>query len=116
MIEKGTNWTTQIKRIARPSWGATPKYVRRLFIGVALPKLLYGADVWYNPPPTNRKAANTGNRGTVRITKKLTSVQRAGALAVTGGLRTSPTNVIDALGNLIPFEQVIEMWCYRVAL
>ena len=45
VVEKGTEWTSQIKRIARPGWGITPKYARKLFIGVVLPKILYGADV-----------------------------------------------------------------------
>jgi ribonuclease HI len=50
------------------------------------------------------------------ITRKLISVQRAGTLAVTGGLRTSPTDTLDALANLISFEHIIKNWCYRAAL
>jgi hypothetical protein len=45
VIEKGTNWVSQIQRIARPSWGVTPKYARRLYLGVALPKILYGVEI-----------------------------------------------------------------------
>jgi hypothetical protein len=29
-VEKGTKWAAQIRRIARPAWGITPKYARRL--------------------------------------------------------------------------------------
>jgi ribonuclease HI len=50
------------------------------------------------------------------VTKKLTTTQRAGALAITGGLCTSPTDTLDALANLLPFEHVIKKWCYRPAL
>ena len=78
--------------------------------------MLYGADVWYNLPPAKKYAPTLGRRGIAHITKKLTSVQRSGALAITGGLQTSPTDVIDALANLIPFKQVVELWCYRAAL
>ena len=35
----------QIKHIARPGWEITPKYARKLFIGVALPRVLYSADI-----------------------------------------------------------------------
>ena len=115
-IEKGTAWALQIKRIARPGWGITPKYARKLFIGVALPKILYGADVWYTPTPISKLGANMGQRGTAQVTKKLTSTQRAGALAITGGLRTSPTDTLDALANLMPFELTIEKWCFRAAV
>ena len=39
-IEKGSKWASQVRRIARPSWGITPKYARRLYISVALPRIL----------------------------------------------------------------------------
>jgi ribonuclease HI len=116
VIEKGTTWSTQIKRVTKPSWGVTPKYARKLFIGVALPKILYGAEVWYTPIPASTETGHTPRRGVTQVTKKLTSTQRAGALAITGGLRTSPTDTLDILANLIPFEQVINSWCYRAAL
>ena len=45
-VEKGTKWASQIRRIARPAWGITPKYARRLYISIALPRILYAADVW----------------------------------------------------------------------
>jgi len=45
VIEKGTNWASQIRSIARPGWGVTLKYMRKLYIGVALAKVLYEADV-----------------------------------------------------------------------
>jgi hypothetical protein len=116
VTEKGANWTLQIKLIARPEWGVTPKYARRLYIGVVLPKILYRAEVWFHPTPAKKQAKYIGKRGMVVITKKLTSIQRAGALAITGGLWTSPTDIIDALANLIPFEQIIETWCYRAVI
>jgi hypothetical protein len=45
-VGKGTKWVAQIRRLARPSWGITPKYTRKLYISVALPRILYAADVW----------------------------------------------------------------------
>ena len=45
-VKKGTKWASQIRRIARPTWGITPNYARRLYISVALPRILYAADVW----------------------------------------------------------------------
>jgi hypothetical protein len=73
-IEKGTEWTSQIKRIARPGWGITPKYARKLYIGVALPKILYGVDVWYPPMPAKIWRSKMRCRGTVKVMKKLASI------------------------------------------
>ena len=109
-VEKGTAWTSQIRRITRPGWGITPKYARKLFIGVVLPKVLYGAEVWYAPPEINEANSGKMQRGTVAITTKLASTQRAGAIAITGGLRTSPTDTLNALAHLIPSEITIVKW------
>src|SRR6266702_1713140 len=45
-MEKGTKWTAQIRRAAAPSWGITPKHARRLYISMAIPRILYAVDVW----------------------------------------------------------------------
>jgi hypothetical protein len=116
IIEKGSNWTTQIRRVTRPGWGITPKYARKLYIGVALPKILYRADVWYMPPPARKSDNRKRRKGIVKITKKLTSIQRAGTLTITGGLCTSPTDTLDALANTLPIESTIEKWCFRAAV
>ena len=50
VIEKGSKWASQVRRIMRPSWGITPKYARRLYISVAIPRILYGVEVWCGPP------------------------------------------------------------------
>jgi len=97
----------------RTGWGITPKYARRLYIRVALPKILYGAEVWCIPLEHAKKGWR--NRGSVKVIKQLTRTQRAGMLAITGGQCTSPTNTLNALSNLLPFNLIIEKWCYRAA-
>ena len=114
--EKGTNWNSQIRHITRPGWGVTLKYARRLFIGVALPKILYGADVWYTPAPSGTPTSNSRRVGTVQVTKKLARMQRAGVLAIMGGLHTFPSDTLNVLANLIPFDIAIEKWCFRAVL
>ena len=39
-VEKGMKWVMQIRRIARLSWGITPKYARHLYTCVALSRIL----------------------------------------------------------------------------
>jgi hypothetical protein len=47
---------------------------------------------------------------------KLISVQRAGTLAITGGLRTSPTDAQDAHAFTLPLHLEIEKHLYRSAV
>ena len=49
VVEKGSKWTAQIKCITNTSWGIMPRYARHLYIRVALPRILYGAEVWCRP-------------------------------------------------------------------
>jgi ribonuclease HI len=111
---KGLNWASQIRRATRPSWGITPKYARRLYISVALPKVLYAIDVWCIP--LHGTEAGPKKKGSVNVIKKLTTIQRAGALAITGGLRTSPTDALDACAYTIPVDLIAEKWCHKAAV
>ena len=113
-IEKGSKWASQIRRIARPSWGITPKYAQRLYISVALPRILYGADVWCSPP--GRANNNKGNRGTAKVINQLATIQQSGALAILGALRTSPTNALNACAFLLPAEKLVERCCHKAAV
>jgi ribonuclease HI len=113
-IEKGSKWASQIKRLARPSWGITPKYARRLYIGVALPRILYGADVWCGLPAGNHMEPQ--DTGSAKVIRQITTIQRSGAIAITGALRTSPTDALDVSSFLLPAKLTIEKWCHRAAV
>ena len=113
-IEKGSKWAAQIRQATRPSWGIMPKYVRCLYIGVALPRILYGMDVWCSVPQGNR--SQTPERGMSKVIRKLTSIQRFGTIAITGALRTSPTDTLNAYAFLPPISYMLEKWCQRAAI
>ena len=114
VITKGSKWAAQIKRATRPSWGITPKYARRLYISTALPKILYAVDVWCTPLHGTEVGPRT--KGSVTAIKRLTTAQRAGTIAITGGLRTSPTDALDACANTIPASLLVEKWCFKAAV
>ncbi len=82
-INKRAKWVSQIRQIAWSGWGVTPKYARKLYIGVTLPKILYGAEVWYTI--AGSAEGERGKGGKVKVIKQLTKTQRAGMLAITGG-------------------------------
>ncbi|KAA1475948.1 hypothetical protein DENSPDRAFT_741600, partial [Dentipellis sp. KUC8613] len=56
-------------RLARHSCGLSPAQARRLFIGVALPKMLYAVDVWcvpiYYPAEPADSHRRTGSVGAI---------------------------------------------------
>ena len=109
---KGSKWAAQIKRLTRPTWGLTPNGARKLFVSVALPRILYGIDVWCTP--IHGRNAKGSRKGSVASIRKLAAVQRAGALAVTGGFRTSPTDTLDAHAALLPIDLKVEKACHDV--
>jgi ribonuclease HI len=111
-IGKGTKWISQIKRLTRTTWGITPSYAKRLYTSVAIPRILYAVDVWCNP--TRKEFPD--HKGTAKVIKQITSIQRAGALAITGGLRTSPTDALDASAFLLPAPATIDKWCHRATV
>jgi ribonuclease HI len=114
VAEKGSKWAAQIKRAARPSWGITPKYARRLYISVAIPKILYAIDIWCTPP--HGIETRPSARGSAIAVSQIAKVQRAGTLAITGGLCTSPTDALDACAFTIPASQLAEKRCHSAAV
>ena len=69
VVEKGTKWAAQIRRLARPTWGITLKYARRLFISIVLPRMLYAIDMWYTPSSVQH--ADVRAAGTAKVTKQV---------------------------------------------
>jgi hypothetical protein len=47
------------------------------------------------------------------LKSKLTTIQRAAAIAITGGLHTSPTGTLNSLANLLLIDLTAEKWRHR---
>jgi hypothetical protein len=73
-IAKGQAWTAQMARIARVSRGVATPYLRRLYTAVALPKIMYAADIFLNPA-TSRKRGDRNGRGGKAVINRLVSIQ-----------------------------------------
>jgi len=110
-VEKGAKWAAQIRRLTRPIWEITPKFTKQLFTSVALPRVLYAVDLWCTP--VNNKHDGPKTVGSARAIKQFASIQRAGALAIMGGLCTSPTDALNANAFLLPTSLTIKKWCFR---
>ena len=111
---KGATWAAQIRRVVRPDWGLTPKFARRMYTGVALPRILYAADVW--APPAYKKEQGTKPTANKRFTTRLASIQRSGTLAIVGGLRTSPTDTLCVHADVLPAHLELDKACHKAAV
>ena len=79
---------------------------------MVLPKITYGLDIWYTPP--TKPIGYTKNTGSVGILQNLQKAQRIATTAITGTLRSAPTDLLDTHAGLLPMELVLMKACHRV--
>lgn len=112
-IEKGTKWVQQIRRLAKTNMGVTPRYLRQLYTTVAIPRMLYAVDIFCSPVALIRD--HNDGTSTQGFVNKIASIQRMAAIAITGALRTAPTDFLNAEANLLPADLLILKLCHRAA-
>jgi hypothetical protein len=105
-----TKWILQFRRLTKPTMGVKAKLMWQLYLAVAPPKITYRIDIWYTPP--TKPAGYTRNTGSAGALRNLKKVQRIAALAITGALRTSPTDFVDAHAGILPMELVLLKACH----
>ena len=113
-VEKGTKWAAQIRRMARLTWGILPKYARCLYISVAIPRILYAVDIWCITSRSERMRES--KLGLAKVIDQVVTIQRAGALAITGGLRTLATDLLNAHAYLLPAMLTVRKWCHHALI
>ena len=113
-ITKGASHAMLLRCLSSPSHGISAKLIRQLYQAVAIPKMTYAASVWFKP------MYNAGSRTTVRgskgIAARMTQIQRTAALAITGAMRTSPTDSTEAHANLYPIPILMQHILFRSTL
>ncbi|QRV96882.1 Reverse transcriptase from transposon X-element protein [Ceratobasidium sp. AG-Ba] len=124
-VASGTAWAGQIKRVARINHGFSTHAMRRLHQCVLIPRISYAADVWFTPITRSKKKPvaeleqgekNPRDYGSVGFARKLASVQRLSAIAITGALRTTSTMALDAHANILPIDLAMNLACYRATI
>src|SRR5882724_10062237 len=83
--------------------------MRRFYMVVAVPRMLYVADVFL----IHSSRQSKGTKGYIR---KLGQVQRQATLQIMGAMHTAPTDSIDAHTDLLPFPLLIEKLVHRAAV
>jgi hypothetical protein len=56
VLAKGQEYMRQFNRLARNSKGVRHKYMRRFYLLVAVPRMLYAVDVWIAPPVPHKRS------------------------------------------------------------
>ena len=108
-LAKGQDWLIQFGRIARTSCGINAKYIWQLYLSIAVPQMLYAADIFLTPQQNVGKRAND-ERSSQATINKLASIQRRAALMITGAMKTMATDVLEVMANLLPFHLLVEKY------
>ena len=85
---------------------ATNKEKSTLLACTLFPKMTYAASVWFQP--IYNASSITTVRGSKGIATRMSQVQRTAALAITGTMRTAPTDSIETHANLLPIPLLMQ--------
>ena len=116
-IAKGEKWISQFRRLARITKGVNATFVWRLYQSIALPRMLYGADIYLTP--TRRHctiAPNAKPTYNKTVMHKLATIQRHAAIIITGAMKTTAGTTLDVLADLTPMHLEIDKWCQNTTL
>ncbi|PPQ84290.1 hypothetical protein CVT25_013229 [Psilocybe cyanescens] len=113
-VEKATNWVLNFIRLTKPTTGIEARLMRQLYIATVVPKMTYGLDIWYTPP--TKPIGHAHNTGSVSGLRQLTKIQRKAAIAIAGGLRSTPNELLDAHAGIMPMELTLLKICHRAII
>src|SRR5271155_3906065 len=114
-LAKGTEWEARTRGVAKMARGMRGRFVRRIYKGVGLAKMLYAADVWCALPPDNQPRAGAKSKSKTFI-KKMERVQWKIATRITGALRTTPSDLLFPHAGLPPLQFHVEKICQNSAI
>jgi hypothetical protein len=114
-LAKGQDWIIQFSRLAQASQGINAKYTWQLYLSIAVPCMLYATDIFLTPQHNVGKQAKD-NRNNCAIINKLASIQRKAAIMIMGAMKTTATDVIETMANLIPFHLLVEKHHHQAAI
>ncbi|PSR73744.1 hypothetical protein PHLCEN_2v10434 [Hermanssonia centrifuga] len=110
--DKGLQWLTHFRRMANVKHGISLRISQRLYFMIAIPSMLYAADVFLTPIRAGTHPSNK-RTGSVSAITRLSSVHRQAAMMMTGAMRTTATDVMEIHANILPFPLLIDKLCHR---
>ncbi|CAG8677706.1 1347_t:CDS:2, partial [Acaulospora colombiana] len=110
---RAIKWTALFKRLNRVTTGISLELSRRLYLGVAIPRITYAAETWFVPPYRLTDAQK--GLGNIGLSRKLSSIQRQAAITITGAMRTTAGDALEAHADLYPIDILLTHVCYQAA-
>lgn len=112
-LKKGTNWLLQFGRLARPKHSLSAKNIKSLYKQVLLPGMLYAASIWIKPQ--QKVDGRKQMYGSVGIIRQMGRVHRQACRLISGALRSTLTDLMEAHLNLPPFHLLVDKAVMREA-
>lgn len=100
-VARGIKGIGHLLTLGGRTWGLSLINRHRLFTAGVLPRLLFGISSWL-PPAGNRRSGRVG------MLKQITTVLRAGGLAITGAMRTTSTLALEHEASLPSAEALVD--------
>ncbi|KAF9018337.1 hypothetical protein BDZ89DRAFT_882403, partial [Hymenopellis radicata] len=95
---KGMKAAVVLGRLAKMGRGMSMGYVRRLYIGLVVPRMEYPLVVWYTPVMEEGKR----RKESVGALKLLSQTQNVAMRVMTGALCTTPLPKLSLLSRIPP--------------
>lgn len=104
IIGKATNALWISKRTFGNKWGLRPVMIQWIYTAIIRPRITYASFIWW--PKTKEKCT----------IDKLNKLQRLILVSTTGAMRSAPTNALNAILNLLPLHQFVQLDAGKTAL
>lgn len=106
-----------LKRLAKQTNGIAPEYMRRLYLTVVIPRMLYAIECYVRPFESYGQEMTTTKRtGSITAARKFKQVQRLMAISIIGAMKSTAGDIAEAHTNLIPIQATINKICQRAVL
>lgn len=115
-LGKGTRTVAALKRLAKQTGGIPPYQMRRLYLTIVVPRMMYAAECFVKPFTNIGKRNAPGQekeKGSAATAKKFQQVQRNMAIDIIGAMRTTAGDVAEIHANLIPVKALLNKICQR---
>jgi hypothetical protein len=95
-VGKARNMMWACRRACGRRWGLRPRVIHWFYTSVVRTSIIYSSLVWWPGCET------------ARAKQLLGTIQRLACLGITGAMRTTPTNAMEALVGLPPLDLVVQ--------
>ena len=96
-MAKGACYAMLLQRLSKSAQGIPMRLIHQLYQTVVIPHTLYAASIWLCP--TYNAKTNTTVHGSKGTTKKI---------AITGAMRSSPSDSLEVHANLLPGPLLVQ--------